>query len=48
MAPAYQAFKGGVRVLTKNGAITYATRGVRVNSLHPRLIATPMVTEQPQ
>jgi len=48
VAPAYQASKGGVRVLTKNGAITYATRGVRVNSLHPGLIATPMVTEQPQ
>jgi NAD(P)-dependent dehydrogenase (short-subunit alcohol dehydrogenase family) len=48
VAPAYQAAKGGIRVLTKNGAITYATQGVRVNSLHPGLIATPMVSEQPQ
>jgi NAD(P)-dependent dehydrogenase (short-subunit alcohol dehydrogenase family) len=47
VAPAYQAAKGGVRTLTKNGAITYATTGVRVNSIHPGLIATPMVAEQP-
>jgi len=48
VAPAYQAAKGGVRTLTKNGAITYATTGVRVNSIHPGIIATPMVAEQPQ
>jgi 3alpha(or 20beta)-hydroxysteroid dehydrogenase len=48
IAPAYQAAKAGVRILTKNGAITYATQGVRVNSIHPGLIATPMVAEQPQ
>jgi NAD(P)-dependent dehydrogenase (short-subunit alcohol dehydrogenase family) len=48
VAPAYSAAKAGVRVLTKNGAITYATQGVRVNSIHPGLIATPMVAEQPQ
>lgn len=47
VAPAYQAAKGGVRTLTKNGAITYATHGVRVNSIHPGIIATPMVAEQP-
>lgn len=48
VAPAYQAAKAGVRILTKNGAITYATRGVTVNSVHPGLISTPMVAEQPQ
>jgi NAD(P)-dependent dehydrogenase (short-subunit alcohol dehydrogenase family) len=48
VAPAYQAAKAGVRILTKNAAITYATKGVRVNSIHPGLIATPMVAEQPQ
>ncbi len=48
VAPGYQAAKGGVRVLTKNGAITYANSGVRVNSIHPGIIATPMVAEQPQ
>jgi NAD(P)-dependent dehydrogenase (short-subunit alcohol dehydrogenase family) len=48
VAPAYQAAKGGIRVLTKNGAITYARRGIRVNSLHPGIIDTPMVAEQPE
>jgi NAD(P)-dependent dehydrogenase (short-subunit alcohol dehydrogenase family) len=48
VAPAYQAAKGGVRTLTKNGAITYAARGIRVNSIHPGIIATPMVDEQPE
>lgn len=48
VAPGYQSAKGGVRVLTKNGAITYATSGVRVNSIHPGIIATPMVAEQPE
>lgn len=47
VAPAYQAAKGGVRVLTKNAAATYAGARVRVNSLHPGIIATPMVAEQP-
>ncbi len=47
VAPGYQSAKGGVRVLTKNGAITYAKSGVRVNSIHPGIIATPMVAEQP-
>lgn len=48
VAPGYQAAKGGVRVLTKNGAMTYVSSGVRVNSIHPGIIATPMVAEQPQ
>lgn len=47
VAAAYQSAKGGVRTLTKNGAITYAKDGVRVNSVHPGIIATPMVAEQP-
>ena len=48
VAPAYQAAKGGIRVLTKNGAMTYVREGVRVNSIHPGIIATPMVAEQPR
>jgi 3alpha(or 20beta)-hydroxysteroid dehydrogenase len=48
VAAPYQAAKAGVRILTKNAAITYAAKGVRVNSIHPGLIATPMVAEQPQ
>ena len=31
----YHASKGGVTVLTKNAAVTYAEYGIRVNSVHP-------------
>ena len=37
---AYHAAKGAVRTITKNAALHWATRGVRVNSLHPGFIAT--------
>lgn len=47
VAAAYQAAKGGVRVLTKNAAMTYVDQGVRVNSIHPGIIETPMVRAQP-
>jgi 3alpha(or 20beta)-hydroxysteroid dehydrogenase len=43
----YQAAKGAVRVLTKNAAIAYAQAGIRVNSVHPGIIDTPMVRAQP-
>lgn len=46
-AAAYQAAKGAVRTMTKNAAITYADGGVRVNSIHPGLIDTPMVDDLP-
>ncbi|HUC05431.1 MAG TPA: SDR family NAD(P)-dependent oxidoreductase [Acidimicrobiales bacterium] len=39
---AYSASKGGVVILTKNMAIDYAGRGIRVNALCPGFIATPM------
>jgi NAD(P)-dependent dehydrogenase (short-subunit alcohol dehydrogenase family) len=42
-AAAYQASKGAVRVLSKTAAVQYATQGVRVNSIHPGVIATPMI-----
>lgn len=40
---AYHASKGAVRLLTKTDAITYAPEGIRVNSVHPAYIWTPMV-----
>lgn len=41
--PPYHASKGAVRLMTKNDAIQYAAQGVRVNSIHPGYIWTPMV-----
>jgi NAD(P)-dependent dehydrogenase (short-subunit alcohol dehydrogenase family) len=40
---AYHASKGAVRLMTKNAAIRYAKEGVRVNSMHPGFIDTPMI-----
>ena len=40
---AYHASKGAVRLMTKNAAIRYAKEGVRVNSVHPGFIDTPML-----
>lgn len=45
-AAAYSAGKGGVRNLTKNAAISYASENIRVNSVHPGLIRTPLVEAQ--
>ncbi len=43
---AYQASKGAVTLMTMNAAITYARDGIRVNSVHPGLIMTPMTRAQ--
>ena len=32
--------------MTKNAAVTYAPENIRVNSVHPGLIRTPLVTAQ--
>ncbi|NUH42558.1 SDR family oxidoreductase [Streptomyces samsunensis] len=45
---AYTASKGAVTQMTKNAALTYAEKNVRVNSVHPGLIATPMIDAQDQ
>jgi NAD(P)-dependent dehydrogenase (short-subunit alcohol dehydrogenase family) len=42
-APAYVAAKHGVIGLTKNAAIEYAAQGMRVNSIGPAFIRTPMI-----
>ena len=42
ISAAYNASKGAVRIFTKSAAIQYASEGIRVNSVHPGPIATPM------
>lgn len=44
-APPYHASKGAVRLMTKTDALFYAGDGIRVNSVHPGFIWTPMVQE---
>lgn len=44
-SPAYHAAKGAVRILTKNVALHWAERGVRVNSVHPGFIDTPLLDQ---
>jgi NAD(P)-dependent dehydrogenase (short-subunit alcohol dehydrogenase family) len=41
--PPYHASKGAVRSMTKTDALLYAREGIRVNSVHPGFIWTPMV-----
>ena len=41
--PPYHASKGAVRLMTKTDALLYADDGIRVNSVHPGFIWTPMV-----
>jgi 3alpha(or 20beta)-hydroxysteroid dehydrogenase len=47
-APGYQAAKAGVRLLTRNAAVTYATRGIRVNTIVPGAIETRAGPSQPR
>ena len=42
-APPYHAAKGAVRLMAKNDAALYARDNIRVNSIHPGAIWTPMV-----
>lgn len=41
--PPYHASKGAVRLMTKTDALLYASDRIRVNSVHPGYIRTPMV-----
>ncbi len=42
-APPYHASKGAVRLMSKTDAMIYAADKIRVNSIHPGFIWTPMV-----
>jgi len=41
--PPYHASKGAVRLMSKTDALIYAPDRIRVNSIHPGYILTPMV-----
>ncbi len=43
--PSYHASKGAVRMMTKTDALFYAEDGIRVNSVHPGFIWTPLVED---
>ncbi|SEG90482.1 NAD(P)-dependent dehydrogenase, short-chain alcohol dehydrogenase family [Thermomonospora echinospora] len=45
-SPAYHAAKGAVRILTKNTAVAWWPEGVRVNSVHPGFIDTPLLKDR--
>ena len=44
LAP-YTAAKGAVTLMTKKDAVTYGRDGIRVNSVHPGTILTPLVKQ---
>lgn len=46
-APAYQAAKAGIALLTRNAAVTYGPRGIRINAVSPSVIATPGAADEP-
>ncbi|WP_068638650.1 SDR family NAD(P)-dependent oxidoreductase [Thauera butanivorans] len=41
--PPYHAAKGAVRTMSKNDALLYAPERIRVNSIHPGFVFTPLV-----
>ena len=45
-AHAYHATKGAVGIMSKNAAMIYVGDGIRVNSLHPGFIDTPLTQSQ--
>ncbi|GAA1705734.1 hypothetical protein GCM10009808_24650 [Microbacterium sediminicola] len=45
---AYTAAKHGVAGMTKSAAASYAAQGIRVNSVHPGYIETPLLAAMPR
>jgi 3alpha(or 20beta)-hydroxysteroid dehydrogenase len=45
---AYSSAKGAVRSMTKTGALELGQHGIRVNSVHPGGVFTPMVGDVPR
>lgn len=43
---AYQASKGAVTLMTKSAALTHARENIRVNSILPGLVMTPLAEEE--
>lgn len=43
--PPYHASKGAVRLMSKNDALIYGKDNIRVNSIHPGFIWTPLVED---
>lgn len=43
--PPYHASKGAVRLMTKTDALLYSSENIRVNSVHPGFIWTPLVEQ---
>lgn len=43
--PAYHASKGAVRLMSKTDALLYAKDNIRVNSVHPGFVWTPLVEQ---
>lgn len=43
VSPGYHSSKGAVRTLTKTAALGWAKNNVRVNSVHPGVIVTPLI-----
>ena len=42
-APAYVAAKHGVTGLTRSAALAYSAQGIRINSIHPGYVDTPIL-----